>query len=563
MLNLSDRPGKFVRYCADEVDDLCAYISLDDFIIPPWSLDGDAFSSMTFSINPLGIVASIDSHPGGYLFDENGVNQSSVSWNGSAYVPTGEIDVSDGFFFIRIEAVSVTLTDGSACTYNLISYFNGEGPTVELPEFSLKTTKQTDFTVNLTAAAGTIDWGDGNQTTHGAVTDTNYAHTYSAAGTYDVLFYCAGGTTIFEATNEGLTLLNLSGATAMKSLEVQTNSGLTSLTPPTLNTQTWVKFIAYSCNLTGTLNLSALTNLGARFEVYSNPLLTGLIFPVTTKTFTFLLAYSCNLTGTINLSNLTGLAGNVQFNNNSLLTAILWPASTGTLTRLHLSSTGWIGHCDLSTVTITTDFEMRSCTALTQLTFKSTEIPGGGWTMNNFLTYSSSNLTGILDVSMFNIGGTFQIYSCDITGLITNSGNTAALTNTRLDGNLFSGSVDLSDWDIRGYFNCSSNTALTDIVHSANGGSISQYYCNACNATYYDLTMLTFSSSATIELQNNAMTATEVNHFLVDLDSILGAGTGIIRIAGTNAAPDLSSGGFDGITAKNNLIAAGWSVTTN
>ena len=59
------------------------------------------------------------------------------------------------------------------------------------------------------------------------------------------------------------------------------------------------------------------------------------------------------------------------------------------------------------------------------------------------------------------------------------------------------------------------------------------------------------------------MTAAEVNCILADLDSILGAGTGTIDLSGSNAAPDGSSGGCDGTTAKSNLQGNGWTVTTN
>ena len=37
----------------------------------------------------------------------------------------------------------------------------------------------------------------------------------------------------------------------------------------------------------------------------------------------------------------------------------------------------------------------------------------------------------------------------------------------------------------------------------------------------------------------------------------------VINVRGTNAAPDGSSGGYDGLTAKANLIAKGFTVNTN
>lgn len=563
MIQFTNRPGRYVRYCASDVEDLCAYISQDDFIQSAWGLDGDALASVQLNFNPLGLITSIDSHPNGFLYDSGSVIRATMIWNGTVYAPNSEVDISAGGFYVQIPGISVTLTDGSICSATFLQYFNTQPAVIEVAEWTGITTKQTAFTINLTAGPGRIDWGDGSSTSFSTVSTTNFSKTYGSPGTYTVECYTdAFDSSQFEATNENLISLNFQNSPNMSDIDVRTNSALAAITLPSSSTVVWVKFLASSCALTS-LNMSTCTKLGGRFEVHLNSGLTSILFPVSTQAFTTLLAYSCNLTGTISIANLLGLAGQVQFNSNPLLTAILWPASTGTLTRLHLSSTGWIGACNLTTVTVTTDFEMRSCIALTSLTFKSSDVPTGGWTMNNFLTYSSTNLTGTLDVSMFNVGGTFQIYSCDIDALITNSSNTGALTSCRIDGNNFTGSVDLSDWDIRGSFYCSNNSGLTDIVHSANGGSITQYFCNSCNATYYDITMLGFTSSATIEFQNNSMTAAEINHLLVDLDSILGAGTGTIRLAGTNAAPDGSSGGYDGTTAKANLIIKGWSVTTS
>jgi hypothetical protein len=66
------------------------------------------------------------------------------------------------------------------------------------------------------------------------------------------------------------------------------------------------------------------------------------------------------------------------------------------------------------------------------------------------------------------------------------------------------------------------------------------------------------------------MTAAEVNHILVDLANLV-SGEGVggdytgrrIYMYGTNAAPDSSSGGYDGLTAKANLQAKGITVNTN
>lgn len=61
------------------------------------------------------------------------------------------------------------------------------------------------------------------------------------------------------------------------------------------------------------------------------------------------------------------------------------------------------------------------------------------------------------------------------------------------------------------------------------------------------------------------MTAAVVNKILADLDAISVAGytSRSITINGTNAAPDSSSGGFDGLAAKASLQAKAFTVNTN
>jgi hypothetical protein len=78
------------------------------------------------------------------------------------------------------------------------------------------------------------------------------------------------------------------------------------------------------------------------------------------------------------------------------------------------------------------------------------------------------------------------------------------------------------------------------------------------------LTDLPSKANLNLQLQNNAMTVAEVNEnlFICDRD-LPTATTGQINIAGSNATPDGTSGGFDGLTALSNLLGKGWTVTTS
>ena len=66
-------------------------------------------------------------------------------------------------------------------------------------------------------------------------------------------------------------------------------------------------------------------------------------------------------------------------------------------------------------------------------------------------------------------------------------------------------------------------------------------------------------------MQNNGMTSAQVNKILVDLDTNSSSSfTGrSINLSGTNAAPDATSGGLDGLSARASLITKGFTVSTS
>lgn len=118
------------------------------------------------------------------------------------------------------------------------------------------------------------------------------------------------------------------------------------------------------------------------------------------------------------------------------------------------------------------------------------------------------------------------------------------------------------------------NINLYEVLFASVGnGALKTYRFDSCNLGYIDLISGGQNMSVNtnnLDFRNNNMTAAEVNHMLVDLYTLVsdeGSGgdyTGRqIKMDGTNAAPDGTSGGYDGLTAKANLISKGITVTTN
>lgn len=112
------------------------------------------------------------------------------------------------------------------------------------------------------------------------------------------------------------------------------------------------------------------------------------------------------------------------------------------------------------------------------------------------------------------------------------------------------------------------NPLLTSLTFSSSTYSTIRllYFFNTGLSTapnFTDIPNATEVNNSNINFSSGSLDATNVNKILVDLDTnSTNAFTGrLISLAG-NAAPDGTSGGFDGTTAKANLITKGFTVTT-
>ena len=137
--------------------------------------------------------------------------------------------------------------------------------------------------------------------------------------------------------------------------------------------------------------------------------------------------------------------------------------------------------------------------------------------MGNFrlLDLENNRLTGTLDLSMFDYGATF------------------GSANLRFKSNLYISDIILKQGAL-------GNPYLADFRNNELG--------------YFDLTKMPglTEEAGYIYLGTNNMTAAEVNHILVDLDSISSSNalTRNIDISGNNSAPDSTSGGYDGLSSE-------------
>jgi hypothetical protein len=344
-------------------------------------------------------------------------------------------------------------------------------------------------------------------------------------GYLDLSNIVIGGTMVLPGFFQGSNNVNLTGIThSTSNLPIST-------------------YTLGNCDLIGNLDVSMLSGLSGTFSVGSNSSLTGITHTPSSNTFTLYSVGSCNLIGNFDVSILSGLSGVFSASFNSNLTGITHSNSSNIFTNYSVNNCGLIGNLDL------------------------TPLSGLG---GNFNFHFNSNLTGITNPYTTQNFTQYNGYNCNITGIL----DMTPITNL---GGASSGST--------GVFRVNSNPNLTGVIFPTvtnyfknlsnieNGGV---FVMHSSNLDYVDftplsgVTLLTGSTQGNprISLRDNNMSAGDVNHILVDFSgnttvNPVGWSNVNLNIGGTNADPDSSSGGYDGLAAIATLTGSpyNWTIT--
>jgi hypothetical protein len=399
-------------------------------------------------------------------------------------------------------------------------------------------------------------------------------------------------TSSYTANNCNLTgNLNLPYTGMSGTFQVQVNPNLTGIThaPSSENISTYQ---ANSCNLTGNLDLTPLSGLGGSFTVTANSGLTSITHSVSTRFFTQYTASSCKLTGNLDLTPLSGLGGVFQVHSNKLLTGITHSVSSRIFTNYYAYDCNLTGNLDLTPLSgLGNDFRVFSNSGLTSVTHSVS--------VNDFNVYwvANCNLIGNLDLTpLSGLGGEIIFNNNSNLTSITHSTSVRNIINYQGHNCNLTGTLDLSPLTKLGGVNSGvtvsvvriySNPNLTNIIfpnstqffkNLSNSSETRAFSLSNCNLDYVDFTPLsgatmvsgTTQGRATIELQNNNMSATDVNHILVDFSNIATSNHPrwsevTLNISGTNAPPDSSSGGYDGLAAITTLTGSpyNWIIQTS
>ena len=393
---------------------------------------------------------------------------------------------------------------------------------------------------------------------------------------------------IFDNDNiyGNLDLTQLSGFSG--TFRVNTNPNLTGITNGP-SSQIFSTYVAYSCNLTGNLDLTPLSGLGGQFQVNNNPNLTGITHGPSSQNISSYLANSCNLIGNLDLTPLSGLGGQFWVSANINLTGITHGPSSQIFTSYLANSCKLTGNLDLTPLSgFGGQFWVNNNTNLTGITH--------GPSSQNISSYlaNSCNLIGNLDLTpLSGFGGQFDVwFNFNLTG-ITHSTSPNNITRYRANDCKLTGTLDLRNLTKLGASTTGStsilrldgNSSLTNILlptstqyfkNESNGLGSRVFSLYGCNLDYINFTSLsgatlvsgTTQGRAGIDLQNNNMTTTDVNHILVDFSgnatyNPTGWSNITLNISGTNADPDSSSGGYNGLAAISFLTGSpyNWTIT--
>lgn len=441
---------------------------------------------------------------------------------------------------------------------------------VESATFKTEQSGSVSFSLTKTGDAVTWDMGDGTI----FYSTNSVSHTYADATEKTVTIYADDLDLITEfgsLDGKNITEINFEDLNGLGgTFNANNNANLTTANMPTGSSNPFTDFRIETCNLTGTLDVSGCIIQGI-FRVRVNPLLTGITHSTDVSQFcNFYFASDNDLTGTLDLSNVE-CHTTFTVANNSNLTDITWK-TTATAVQVNITNNDLTGTLDASMLNLNGQFLFYNNSSLTGITHGAhagsiTTYRGYGCDITGtldvsnlnfsstciFLMYNNSNLTGITHDNAHQFSA-YYVFGCDLS-----NGGTLDLSNIKIQG---------TGPGFVGFIG--SSNAFTAVTHEASALLLDNYFCINGSCVTYDF--LKFTNFATVDLQidiqKNGMSAADINKVWVDLAAVITSpGSGVIRTrasaAPTNAQPDNSSGGNDGLAAISTIQGLGYTCFFN
>lgn len=271
--------------------------------------------------------------------------------------------------------------------------------------------------------------------------------------------------------------------------------------------------------------------------------------------------------GDISMYNLAPV---ITYADSSIKTVKLFGKGTCIITSIDLNNDNIVGTVDLSN---------SAFNSLTSIYFQTNLL------LTNFVAPVANN-ANILALSMYSTGLTsldLSIFSkfassaiiylhqnSSLQSLIFAASITGTISNLTIYSTGLIGVLNVSMFTAfiaaGAYFDLYSNPAITSIIFGSNilgtFKTIRCYDTPGCFSPLAFATPMNIASSF-VGANNKGWSAAQVNQFLHEINTLVSSGISgrSINISGTNAAPDRSSGGYDGIAEKAAIVAKGIFVT--
>jgi hypothetical protein len=438
-----------------------------------------------------------------------------------------------------------------------------------------------------------VDMGDGNFGTvvrsgTGNVICT-VSHTYSTSAEKQVSILVADKSGVYRignvATNtfasKQITEMNLSGLDIEERLVISGNPLTVFVQPDSWAGAQAIDFT--NCTSLTSLNLSNITsfinNTNSRIDLVGCTSLSSVTWPSSCSFGPREIRVNNTAIPTINMAGIT--QDNAQpcriiaQVGVSSLTSITPPASGPvgyTITGTSISSLGY------SSASVGVEIQLRDMLST------SGNFVAGTQTLSLFRTlfvntrFTTIDLSGMSNISGSQAGQGFVIQnniSCTSLIMPTSSVATQTVSLILITGNALTGHLDLSHlrptgiatWQI-------TESGVTSLTLWNNANLCRRLVFSGGGFGYVDLTAhlewdfagTSSANSTLLNIGDMALSSANVNKYLVDAEtssSFTATAFRQLLAGGTNAAPDTTSGGFDGVAAKASLIAKNWLVTTN
>lgn len=404
--------------------------------------------------------------------------------------------------------------------------------------------------------------------------------------------------------NLDITSLDLSTFTDYDNGNISVNLiPLTSLTLPATMTGE-VTYVGFSNLALTSLDISVYDTLGTNtsFYISDNVSLASLVLPTISSGEIGTIAINGNslLTSTIDLTSYTNFKtnANIRIYENDILTTINLPTTnTAILQQIRIEDNAL-----LSSITNQSNFDIVASSVVISNNPNITTFDMSGWDFGNYSEINITDMIGLTNLSLRTTPTTDEVYYVRINNVAATSLDLSLLGNVTTEAQVeienvsatsitmpssFSGSVEIfkvnitsvSTLDISAINTISSNgeiqvrgnSNLTTIILPTSylGNNIKTFDISQNGVlTHFSLptfTTIMETNSSALDFSQNGWSTAEVNQTLVEVDTFytdLGY-TGSTFDLGTNSAPDGSSGGYDGVTAKANLIAKNLTVVTD